>query len=695
MRTREPMLSSARVSVARDGTAPDAIASSGARVLLWIALLLSLGLYLAAHQGVLLAPTAGEFLFPAPRLPAPRGGLAPWIVVVGAVLGGRFVAARVSQPLRAVAWALGSYLCLVVPAHVLGVGAWMSGRGIWQPWLWAAGVWLLAAGLALLRHRPSAATAAVSETAGPAEHPRDPLVPWLVVAGLTVAGLHGHAIGRTIRHGARAWDGESYHLPVALQWIHTRSLTEPLVRLAAISPWEIDRFANPGNGHLLMSVPLTAGWDLFAWIAQLPFLAVGAWGVYALGRAAHATSAAAILGVLAFLSAPIVADQAAVPMLDLATAALSLAAVALLLPAADADAVPAERVALAGLACGLALGTKTTALAQLGLVGTVVATSRWAWAAPARSKARAAALFLGLMLLPSSFWYVRSAVLFGNPIHPLEVRVLGHVLFPGTTAEDMSGSWDVERMNMRTRWEWLVFPFRDPEYSDETGFGALLVASGAAGLLAGGAVLARSVRERRLTPAGRLALVGAAALLLFWFAAARTPRFNLTLLAVLAALSAPAVDALGRRLLRHAAGLMAVAAAAVTLTLSLRYHGWDMGPPFPRVEQLETDYPGIPAVVDALPPLVLLNDTRDDESARPSNYKLFGADHRHLVYDHPQLATDDAEAFIARLRLLGADTVFLRIKKERPLPPRYATPALEPLARFEGREFRSVIYRVR
>jgi hypothetical protein len=501
MRTREPMLSSARVSVARDETAPDAVASRGARVLLWLALLLSLGLYVAAHQGVLLAPTAGEFLFPAPHLPAPRGGLAPWLVVVGAAVGGWLLAARVTRPLRRVAWALGSYLCLVVPAHVLGVGAWMSGRGIWQPWLWAAGVWLLAAGLALSRHRP-AATAAVSDTAGPAMHPRDPLVPWLVVAGLVVAGLHGHAIGRTIRHGARAWDGESYHLPVALQWIHTGSLTEPLVRLAAISPWEIDRFANPGNGHLLMSVPLAAGWDLFAWIVQLPFLAVGAWGVYALGRAAHATRAAAILGVLAFLSAPIVADQAAVPMLDLATAALSIAAVALLLPAADADVVPAERVALAGLACGLALGTKTTALAQLGLVGAAIATSRWTWAAPASSKVRAAALFLGLLLLPSSFWYARSAVLFGNPIHPIEVRVLGHVLFPGTTAEDMSGSWDVERMSMRTRWEWLVFPFRDPEYSDETGFGALLVASGAAGLLAAGAVLARGVSGDSRPPDG-------------------------------------------------------------------------------------------------------------------------------------------------------------------------------------------------
>jgi hypothetical protein len=350
------------------------------------------------------------------------------------------------------------------------------------------------------------------------------------------------------------------------------------------------------------------------------------------------------------------------------------------------------------MALGLALGTKTTALGHAVLAAVVVVSSRWAWRGQGRGRVLGAGLLAAA--IPSAFWYVRGALLFGNPIHPIRLPGLAE----GTTAEDMSGTWDVERMGMTSRWEWLSFPFVDPEYSDETGFGALLVALGVLALLETLAALAGAVRVRRSPAArgdavthGRLALLLVAALVVFWFLAARTPRFNLPLLALFAAAAAPGLDRLveyGRALRLAAASLLLV---SVTLALSLRYHGWGVGPPEVRSADLEDDWPGIPPGIDALPPSVVYNDTDAEESSQPSNYKLFGLDHRHLVYDHPGLASGAGTPleYRARLRALGVDYVFLRIRRGEAPPPRYAAEVLEPVLVREGPAFWSAVYRVR
>jgi hypothetical protein len=593
----------------------------------------------------------------------------------------------------AVRWGIGSYLGLVVPAQALGFAEWELGGRLFRMAAWAAGTWIVAAALWLgvLRFRPSDSRAAPE---GARSH-RDPLGGWAVVVALLVAAVLLHSLARTVRHGARSWDGESYHLPVPLQWLATESLTEPLARLSAVSPWEIDRFANPGNGHLLLSVPLAVGWDLLAQAVQWAFLPLAGWAVFALARTAGVSRAASALAALSFLGAPIVAEQAAVPMLDLATAALSLSGLALLLAAADEPGVPRRALGLAALAFGLGLGTKTTAFAHLLLALTALAASPWAWRGPRRERLAAFGLALGLLCAPALFWWARSASLFGNPVHPIRLRLLGLTLAEGMSAEEMSGYWDLERMRMGSRWQWLIFPFRDPEYSDESGFGALLTVLLVAGLASAAAELGRSRRPAPPTPRGRLALLALAALAVFWFAAARTPRFNLPLLGILAALGGGALDRAAAGRARHLLGATAAVAAALTLALSLRLHGWDVGPPLPRAELLGTDWPAIPAGIDALPPRVVFNDTQEDESARICNYKLFGADHRHLVFDHPQLPVADPERFVARLKALGADAVFLRRGVSEPRPGRYASDALVPELSYEGRAYRSTLYRVR
>jgi hypothetical protein len=645
------------------------------------------------------------------ELTAPRGGASPWLVAAGAALAGAALARLLQGGTPwAVRWGIGAFLGLVVPAHLLAFAEWGIGGRLFRIPLWAAAAWgtagaaWCAVGLARPRRRGAGPPPEPGERRRPRTNPtpipdgridRDPLQRWLGVVVLLVGGLHLHSVLRTVRHGARSWDGESYHLPVPLQWLSAGSLTEPLARLVTVSPAEIDRFANPGNGHLLMALPLAVGWDGLAHLVQWAFLPLAAWAVFALARRSGASGAAAALGACGFLGAPIVSEQAAVPMLDLATAALSLAGLAVLARAAHERAVPWRALALASLAFGLALGTKTTALAHLALAGALVWSSSWAWHARRRDRLAALGLASALLAMPCLIWWGRSASLFGNPVHPIRIRVLGLTLADGATAEDMSGYWDLERMKMRSRWEWPLLPVRDPEYSDESGFGALFAGLLALGIAAGALDVARAVRARRAPPRARLAVLAGVALLVFWFGAARTPRFNLPMLGLLAALGGVASDRLGGRRARHALGALAAVAAALTLSLSMRLHGWDVGPPLSRAELLGGDWPGIPAGIDALPPRVVFNDTQDDESARICNYKLFGADHRHLVFDHPQLPVADPAGYVARLRALGADAVFLRRRRGEPEPARFATDALFPELSYEAREYRSTLYRVR
>jgi len=669
------------------------------RLLGWSVLLAASLLYLRFHFGMLLSSPYGELQVPQPVLPEARG-LAPLaLILLAGLAGGTLVAAMLAGAApRLVVAALGTYATLVVPAQVLDAAGWLLRRPLLRPWPWAAAAWVAVFILALARRRrPRAEPAA---TPAPAGEPADPLMPWLAAVALVVLALYGEGVGRTIRHGARAWDAYSYQLLVPLQWIRLESLSEPLARQVMFGRLGLEKFANPGNANLLMALPLFAGWDLLACLAQLPFAALGAWAAFSLARGTGASAAASHLAALAFASAPLIVNQSTVPLTDLASGALSLVAVALLLRAEAAEEPPAPSIAVAGLALGLALGAKYTAWSHLPLVVLALGFSRWARRASPRALVRSLLLFAGAAALPGAFWYVRNAILFeGNPVYPLRIRVLGFTLMPGTAAETMSGYWE-QRMGMASRWEWLTFPFRDPAYFEESGFGALFVPLVLLGLLAGLADLASMRTDRALTARRRLLFLTLAGLVVFWFAAARTPRFSLPLLGLLAALAAPAVDGLGRGIARHALGALATGLAVLTLLISVRYHGYDLGAPELRSEELLKDFPGsagfaIPPAIDTLRPAVIFNDSERETTSQIANYYLTGADHRHLVYDHRDFAPAEPAAFVACLRALGADYVFLRLPKSEAVPDRYRTPLLQPFLTAEVEQYRSTLYRVR
>jgi len=103
------------------------------------------------------------------------------------------------------------------------------------------------------------------------------------------------------------------------------------------------------------------------------------------------------------------------------------------------------------LAAGLCLGTKYIALAYVAAFLPLLAWSTWRSLAHGRSLLRRPAV-LSAMLVAfwiGGFWYVRNAVVTGNPVYPVEVRIGASVLCEGAygRAQMENSTFNVRRQN--------------------------------------------------------------------------------------------------------------------------------------------------------------------------------------------------------------------------------------------------------
>lgn len=236
-----------------------------------------------------------------------------------------------------------------------------------------------------------------------------------------------------------AWDAMTYHLVAVASWIRgDRILITPLRLFANVYPM---------NGELtfLWVASLTRS-DLLVDLPQLAFAIIGAIAVAAIARTVGVSKSGAIVAASLYLLTPIVLAQATSDYVDLVLPGLFLAGFAFLLryllaenQDGDMQAAlarrPATQLVFAGVACGLAVGSKSTgalygAVAALVLVGNLV----W-WRRRRQLSWRACGIRLTAFLLPivalGSFWYVRTWVEYGTPTYPYSVSVAGVEVFSG------------------------------------------------------------------------------------------------------------------------------------------------------------------------------------------------------------------------------------------------------------------------
>jgi hypothetical protein len=233
------------------------------------------------------------------------------------------------------------------------------------------------------------------------------------------------ALDRGIYGGDSLW----YHMPLAAHIAQTGSVTG----LLYTDPLYLNWFYPQVSELLHAGGLLLFGNDFLSPLLNMAWLGLALYAGWCIGRpyGSGATGLAAVASVMAanllFSRQPGNANN------DVVAIALFLSAVALLLnsrwperprrvPAEPASAeLPTGALMVAGLAAGLALGTKLTVVPPvLALtVGVIVI-------AGAGLRLRAAATWIGGMVVGGGYWYARNLIVSGNPFPWQDIGPIHH-----------------------------------------------------------------------------------------------------------------------------------------------------------------------------------------------------------------------------------------------------------------------------
>lgn len=222
-------------------------------------------------------------------------------------------------------------------------------------------------------------------------------------------------------------DGPIYHLYFAARWWKAGRLfpiAAPFGETAATY--------FPANGDLWFAWLMAgSGGDRLARIGQAPFALLAALAVYGMARRLGAGATAAAIAACWFAAAEPFLLYSFEANVDTIFVAAYLSAAYFALRYALRDGGPATLI-LAGLAAGLALGTKPTAPVFVPLLMVLI------WIVIARQHEQPGYVRLGyislftlMLFLPAAYWYGRNIALAGNPLYPLQISAFGRTWLRG------------------------------------------------------------------------------------------------------------------------------------------------------------------------------------------------------------------------------------------------------------------------
>jgi hypothetical protein len=273
------------------------------------------------------------------------------------------------------------------------------------------------------------------ESASP---PAPPIpLPQLVLALVAAAFVAAHwatGLQDVWARGMLTFDTLWYHGPFAARIAETGSVwgmhfTDPLYL----------NWFYPENSELLHGAGIVLfNRDLFSPFVNFGWLGVALLGAWCIGRPYGVAPLSMTAVAIAMDTGPMVPREAGTPATDTAPVALLLAAAAILInawaarspndrtePAGGGPSVaPFGALLVAGLAIGIALGTKLTiagvaAAMAVGVVFVVPRQARW----------KAFWVFAGGVAAVAGFWFLRNLIHAGNPLP--WVRHIGPIDLPG------------------------------------------------------------------------------------------------------------------------------------------------------------------------------------------------------------------------------------------------------------------------
>jgi hypothetical protein len=263
---------------------------------------------------------------------------------------------------------------------------------------------------------------------------------WSLLVMWAVIGATVFSWGVTAQHawdrGIFNFDSLWYHLPFAVDMVQTHSVVGMHHVETVFTNWFY-----PQNSELLHAVGiLLTGRDTLSLFLNFGWLAVAFLAAYCVGRPYGRGTVTAIAAAILLECHTLVVRDPGAAKNDLMAAALLLASIAILVEAyAQRDVVELRptredkaqphpgwdrwALAAAGLAAGLAAGTRVTGLAMAGALTVAVVVL-----APQGRRWAAAGWWFGAALAGGAFWYLRNLVVAGNPIP--EVEKLGPISLP-------------------------------------------------------------------------------------------------------------------------------------------------------------------------------------------------------------------------------------------------------------------------
>jgi len=231
------------------------------------------------------------------------------------------------------------------------------------------------------------------------------------------------ALDRGIYGGDSLW----YHLPLAAHIAETGSVTGLLYTDPLYLNWFYPQVSEllHGGGILLFSN------DFLSPLMNMGWLGLALFAGYLIGRP-YGTGPIGVAAVASVMAANLLfSRQPGNANNDVVAIALFLSSVALLLnagwPAGPSSArpiisgPPSGTLMVAGLAAGLALGTKLTVVPPvLALTVGVI------WISGAGYRLRASAEWIGAMVVGGGYWYARNLIVSGNPFPWQDIGPIHH-----------------------------------------------------------------------------------------------------------------------------------------------------------------------------------------------------------------------------------------------------------------------------
>ncbi|MCP4656778.1 MAG: hypothetical protein GY856_15300 [bacterium] len=274
------------------------------------------------------------------------------------------------------------------------------------------------------------------------------------------------------------WDTLSYHLPNVAEWVQNHRLV--------IFDTPVDRTFWPANFELFETwFVLFPHHDYLVDAAGIPFYLLAGAGVYSIARTLGLSRRFALVAALLYVYTPAVAIHATTGKNDLAIAAVYLFMAALILDGGRRRTHPERRSLLLWLALCLAIGTKVTIVF---IVPGLLLLALWAWrgsreegqpicsADESPSRTLLVSLVGGAGLVVAGYWFTRNSLVFGNPFHPTDFHLFGHLIFGTGEGQGQQGtiSFTSLAQNLEALLREKIFDSAGPYHhslTDMTGWG--------------------------------------------------------------------------------------------------------------------------------------------------------------------------------------------------------------------------------